>query len=337
MDNENLLLKLIGIGSESGNEKAIADYIFDRLKRSGFKLKKQPVNKKTGNFNIDARIGNPRVVFCNHIDTVSNPLKIKKEKGKIFGRGACDNKSQVAAAIIAAENAARTGLTNFGLLFTVQEETDFAGAKRSADLGEKFDLIVVGEPTSLKVINGHNGILVIRLTAKGKTAHSATPEKGINAIEILMDDLRELKKCDFGVNNFLGGNILNISGISGGIADNIVPDRAVATLSYRTVVDSEILIKKIRSLVKSKIQILADFDPVINNIDESLLKTIKLKTDTAKYFTEASILKKISKNIMIIGAGSIEQAHGPDEFVSIKEYNKLIDIFFDIIKYYNQR
>jgi tripeptide aminopeptidase len=71
MSNEKLLLELIKIRSESGNEKAIGDYICHWLGRSGFVLKKQAVNRAAGNFNIYAGVGRPKVIFSNHIDNRS--------------------------------------------------------------------------------------------------------------------------------------------------------------------------------------------------------------------------------------------------------------------------
>ena len=333
MKNEELLTKLIKIKSESGNEKGAGEYIYNRLKKDGFKILKQVVNNKSLNFNIFAYVGKPTIIFSNHIDTVSPQISIGKNNTKIFGRGSCDNKSQVAAIILAAENAINDGLANFGLLFTVQEESDFAGAKKAVSLiPNDCKLVVIGEPTDLKVINGHNGILVIELIAKGKTAHGSIPEKGINAIELLIDDLLILRKTDFGNNRILGKNILNIAKISGGTADNIVPDSAKAVVAYRTVIKSSKVLAKIKSVIKSKINVIFSYDPFFNANANKIAKIIKTKTCKVRYFTEASILQK-NANVIIIGAGSINQAHSKNESVSIKEYKKLIDMYYKIIKY----
>jgi succinyl-diaminopimelate desuccinylase len=265
---------------------------------------------------------------------VTTQLEIRSDMDKIYGRGACDNKSQVAAAILAAEKAVDLNLTDFGLLFTVQEETDFSGAKMALKLLPKCELIVIGEPTNLDIVKGHNGILVFELITKGKRAHGSMPEKGVNAIELLMKDLDKIRKTDFGFDRILGKNILNISKISGGIADNVVPDYAIALLAYRTVSKSSIILKKIKRLVKSKINVTMDFEPVANNIAEKLAKTLKLKTKTVRYFTEASILKQ-KGNVIILGTGDIKEAHSKNEYVSIKEYAKLIEIYTSIIKCYN--
>lgn len=334
MKNNKLLLDLIKINSESENEIILGEYIFAYLKRLGFSVKKQFVNKKTGNFNIYAYIGKPKIVFSNHMDTVTEQLEVSSDTNKIYGRGSCDNKSQVAAALIASEQAINKNLTDFGLLFTVQEETDFSGAKQALKLFPKCELIVIGEPTNLDIVKGHNGILVFELIAKGKRAHGSMPEKGINAIELLINDLNKLRNTDLGLDKTLGKNILNIAKISGGIADNVVPDYATAMIAYRTVSKSSIILKQIKALVKSKIKIILNFEPVSNDIAEILAEKLKLKTKTVRYFTEASILRE-KGNVIIFGAGDIKEAHSKNEYVSIKEYNKLIDIYTKMIESYN--
>lgn len=335
MRNEDLLLDLIKINSESGNEKEIGDFVFNLLKGKGFKVEKQMVDQKSGSFNIFASVGKPKVIFSNHLDTVPPPIEVKEEDDKIYGRGACDTKSQLAAAICATDLALKAGLTDFGLAFTVQEEWELLGAKMIVDiLPAGIELIVVGEPTELDIASGHNGIICFELLAHGKMAHGSAPENGINAIELLMEDLSKIKNADFGTDKVLGHNIINIAKISGGIADNVVPDEAMAVVSFRIVSDSARVIEKIKSLVKSELKVTISFDPFFNDKAKELAEKIGVKTKTVRYFTEASILRQKGSPV-ILGAGSIKEAHSVNEFVSIAEYNKLINIYFAIIKYYN--
>ncbi len=335
MRNEDLLLDLIKINSESGNEKEIGDFIFNLLTEKGFQVEKQIVDEKAGTFNIFASVGKPKVVFSNHMDTVPPQIEVKEEDGKIYGRGACDAKSQLAAALCAAFLAREKDLTDFGLAYTIQEELDLLGAEKILDiLPDGVELIVAGEPTELELVRGHNGIICFELLAHGKTAHGALPEKGINAIELLMEDLTVIRNTDFGEDKILGKNILNIAQISGGIADNVVPDEAKAIISFRTVSDFEKVIEKLKSVVKGEVKITLKYNPFFNDKAEDLAKKIGIKTKTVRYFTEASILRQ-KGNPVILGAGSIKEAHSATEFVSIAEYNKLIELYLEIIKQYN--
>ncbi len=335
MRNEDLLLDLLKINSESGNEKAVGDYIYNLLIEKGFKVEKQLVDEKAETFNLFASVGQPKVIFSNHLDTVPPQIEVKEADGKIYGRGACDTKSQLAAAICAADRALKDGLTDFGLAFTIQEELELLGARKIVDiLPSGVELIVVGEPTNLDMVSGHNGIICFELLAHGKTAHGSAPEKGINAIELLMEDLSKIKEADFGTDKVLERNIINIAKISGGIANNVVPDEAQAVVSFRIVSDSTKVIEKIKSVVKSEVKITISFDPFFNNQAEELAKTIGVKTKTVKYFTEASLLRQ-KGNPIILGAGDIKEAHSAAEFVSVAEYNRLIELYFQIIKHYN--
>ena len=168
MNPEDFLIELIKIPSESGNEKEIGDFIVKRLKNN-FKIIKQQVNN---NFNILATKGNPKILISSHLDTVQGNLEVKKDKEYVYGRGACDTKSQIAASIFAAETALSQGLNNFGLLFTVQEEGSFAGAKKACEiLPESVKLISFGEPTNLKIVKGHNGVVHFKIICRGKAAH----------------------------------------------------------------------------------------------------------------------------------------------------------------------
>lgn len=335
MRNEDLLLDLIKINSESGNEKEIGEFVFALLEKKGFKVEKQMVDEKTGSFNIFASIGKPKVVFSNHLDTVPPQIEIKEEDGKIYGRGACDTKAQLAAALCATFSAQEKGLTDFGLAYTVQEETDFTGVNKLIKIiPDNIELIVVGEPTELEMVIGHNGFYSFELIAHGKTAHGSMPENGINAIELLIEDIIKVKNIDWEEDKILGKNILNIAQISGGIADNVVPDEARVLFAYRNTISPAKIFEKVKSVVKSEIKVVYDFNSFLTDSAGELAEKIGVKTKTVKYFTEASILRQ-KGNPVILGAGSIKEAHSANEFVSITEYNKLIELYLAIIKQYN--
>lgn len=106
-------------------------------------------------YNILVKTGHPRVCFAGHLDTVPPFLPVKENKEKIYGRGTGDMKGAMAAMIMAAVKAREEGLSNFGLLFTVGEETSFRGALKCTDSLKDLGFMVVGEPTNLEVVDGH--------------------------------------------------------------------------------------------------------------------------------------------------------------------------------------
>lgn len=330
MKEEKFLLDLIKIKSESGKEKEIGNFIIKRLK-DNFLIRKQKVKDS---FNILAFKGKPKILLAVHLDTVSGKIKIKKEKKYIYGRGACDTKSQIAAMVLAAEKA-ELSLNNFGLLFTIQEETDFLGAKEVVKIiPRSVKLMVVGEPTNLYLVKGQKGIVCFKIKQKGKSAHGSMPEKGINAIELLIKDLENIKKIKFSKNE-LGENAINIGLIKGGKAENIVPDYAEAVVTIRNVIGAKEIIKILRKKIKGEIEIIFSYDPILNKEAEKIAKKLKLKVKTVPYFTEAAFFNKKAKTL-VLGAGKEEDAHSDREKVRIKDFKKLIEIYYQLLKEYNK-
>ncbi len=332
MMEDDLLLGLIGINSESGKENDIGEFIFNRLKNK-FIIKKQEVNK---NFNLFAYVGEPKVIFSAHMDTVPGSLRINKDNEFIYGRGACDNKCQLAAIIISAEKAIEKGLTDFGLLFTVQEETDFAGAKKAANIiPDTVKLMIIGEPSDLKIIKGQKGLLTIKLKSYGKKAHGSTPDKGINAIENLMNSLVETKKINLPNNPDIGESTINLGMINGGNSPNVVPDYAEAIIEIRNTISAEKTIEILKSCIdKCEMEIINSYDPYINNNTEELANYLGLDTKTVPFFTEAYFFNKRTK-VIVLGAGKEDDSHSENEKIKIKDFKKLIELYYKLIQYFN--
>lgn len=319
---EQLLKKLILIPSPSGNENGICNFVFKLLEENGFDTKKIQVDDN--GFNVIATLGKPKVFLAAHLDTVSPFLDYKETETDIFGRGACDTKGCVAGMLTTALECKKKGFNNFGLIFTVGEETDFRGAKKILESGVEIPFVIVGEPTCLEIVNGHFGILIIKLSAKGKTAHSSQPDKGINAINLLL-------KTVFSVNLMPvhPESLMSLVQINGGLADNIIPDNAEAIFSFRiSPEDKEDYVKKIQSLATEGVcpdkQI--EIESVYTDVPEELdfIKGRKV----VKYCTELSFFK----NGVVLGPGDIGFAHGSEEHISKKELIKSVEIYSDIIK-----
>src|SRR3989344_1076361 len=281
----SLLRNLLKIPSPSGKEKELGIYLVKRL-RKNFKVK---IQKVKDNFNILAFAGKPSLILTTHLDTVPNQLEIKEDKIFVYGRGACDAKGAISSMIIAAEKAKIKGLTDFGLLFDVCEESDFSGIKKAINLvNPKY--VIVGEPTNFKVIEGQKGLLGIKIIYKGKSAHGSIPEKGISAISNLITILSELSKINFPESS-LGKTTINIGKIKGGTALNAVPDYAEASLELRTTISNKEILNIIcKKIFKSNIKILYSFEPVINkfNFIDNYEKII------VPYFTEMYFWNKKS-------------------------------------------
>ncbi|MBW2970170.1 M20/M25/M40 family metallo-hydrolase [Candidatus Woesearchaeota archaeon] len=305
MDVVKLLKEMVGIRSFSNQEKKICDFVYNLLKSRGFNVKKQPVDKN--GYNIIAKVGRPKFFFLAHLDTVEPFIKPRETKDMVYGRGACDNKGSAACILSAAFE---TECSDFGMIFTVGEEYDFRGAKKL----KKLPFVVVGEPTNLKFISGHYGVLVIKVIAKGKKYHSSMPEKGKNAIVALMDALNPIRKL----------NVLsNIAKITGGIADNIVPDYAEATVSFRIhPKDKKDYYKIIKAMLKGK--------AVVEKVMEikGVYPQKKFSGEIVRYCTELSVVRKG----VVVGPGKGKYAHTDGECISKKDLMKGVKFYLKLIE-----
>lgn len=320
MDNGIILLKkLISIPSETGNEKVIFNFVYSLLKKEGFLVQKISVGNR---FNVIAKIGKPKVFLQAHLDTVPPFIKFSQDEKFIYGRGACDTKGSAAAMITASLELAKSGVKDFGLIFTVGEEVDFTGVKKLSKYN--FPFVIVGEPTSLKAVNAHFGILVFKITAKGKAAHSSLPEKGINAIQLLLETLNRVNKI-----KIFPESILTLAKIEGGIADNIIPETASALYSMRiSPNDKKDYIKEFKSALSkyTKVEQILNVSSVNNKIPSEL-----------SFFKVGEMLKGSTelaffKNGVILGPGDIKFAHSQDEKIEKKELKEAVRIYSKIVE-----
>ncbi len=325
MQVDNLLRDLLKIPSPSGDEAEIGKFLVERLKKN-FKIKTQNVGER---FNVLAYIGNPKIILTTHMDTVPGELEIREDRNYIYGRGACDAKASIASMIAAEEKAVKQGIRDFGLLFDVGEEDDFAGIKKAVDL-VKPEFVVIGEPTDFKVVIGQKGLLGIKIKCYGKAAAGSTPEKGVSAINKLIDVLNKINKIKFPASKTLGETTINVGKISGGIALNVVPDYAEAIVEIRTTERNENIISLIKSL-GAIFDILYSLDPVIPQ-DSSFIRT-KEKI-TVPYFTEMYFWNNKAKTI-VFGPGEYEYAHSANERLKKSDLERAVKGYLKMITYLN--
>ncbi len=326
---EELLKNLINIPSVSGNESSIGDYIFDLLKEKNFQVKKQFVDQNR--FNLIVSFGNPKIYFSAHMDTVAPFFGFSEDTDYIYGRGSCDTKSSIASIIITAIKAKDSGFNDFGLIFTVGEENNFDGIKSLINSGLKIPFIVVGEPTSCSLVNGHYGILNIKLTAQGKSAHTSQPQKGINAIELLINAIKKIKSI-----SIHSETPISLVKIEGGSADNIVPQNATAIFGLRPSPNDsnnyyDLFKSKLNQEKNIKIESLINVSPVHFNTPKEFY--FIGEGQTVKYFTELSFCP----NGVVLGPGDIQFAHSRDERILKSELSKAVDIYYQILKNYSSK
>jgi len=293
---EKLLINLLKIKSVSGEEKEIGDFLVSELK--DFKVKKQYVGNKR--FNVIAQKGKSDIWIVAHMDTVPGDVPIKITKDKIYGRGAIDNKGNMAGAIMAGRK-----LKNINLLFTVSEETDFSGAKK---FGSKKGKFIVMEPTNFSILKGQRGAVAFRIVARGRQMHSSLIfKKEDSAVFNLLSVLAKLYRKNWTAFNAVISD--------GGKKDSIVPKYAEARIFTRpkTLKEYQSTVKYLRRFRANNVRIKIDgtFKPCRSNLFE--------KGKNALFFSEMIFFK----NSLLFGVGGIFLAHAENEYVLRKDLNSL--------------
>ncbi len=296
---EKLLLNLLRIDSISGNEAAVAKYIESNL--GGFRVKRQYVSKER--FNIIAQKGKSDVWLVAHMDTVPPFLPIKVTPDKIFGRGAIDNKGNIAGAIVAAR-----AMENINLLFTVGEEVNCAGAKKAKISGNA----IVLEPTVFRKTFSQCGAVSVKITARGDQKHSSLlMSDKESATHTLIKTLEVLMKKNW--------FRFNVGTISGGVAENVVAGSAEAMICVRPRNHAEFLdiIKTIRALKGVKAEFGNQLPPFVSDLARDARLTGS--REPVAFFSELSFFKKG----ILFGVGNIAQAHTLGECIKRKDLERL--------------
>jgi acetylornithine deacetylase len=312
---------LMSIPSVSGTEGKVGEFLESHLGGLGYRVERQ--NVAPDRFNVMAYAGaHADVILCTHIDTVPPVLAIREDDEFLYGRGACDTKGIIAAMIEAGERVRRDGMKNFGYLFVIAEETDSSGAKAANTLKWDVKYTIVGEPTENQLVRAQKGALNANLTVKGRAAHSGYPELGVSAIDILLKILADCQNGDWGNDPVLGKGTLNIGVIQGGQRANIVAAEASASIMIRTIAPRTEMEEKLRTIVgnRATMDVVSASDPQILHVVEGFPTTV------VSFASDVPHLNNLGKRLMI-GPGSILDAHSADEKISKRELTKGVDLY----------
>ncbi|SHF53962.1 M20 family metallopeptidase [Desulforamulus putei] len=364
-----LLQKLISFNTTNppGQEEPLARYVGEYLNKNGFMVEYVPVC--SGRVNVVGRLtglGNREaMLLAAHLDTVGtgvnpwryDPFSGVLSDGKIYGRGAADMKSGLAAMLLALESFVKDGQPPAGdIIFigTVGEETDSSGALELVRRGimEAVGAVVIGEPTGNRLCLGHKGALWVQLTTFGKSAHSSMPTTGDNAINYMLELIGALtaKPLMEGQHPVLGVHTCSMTTIRGGFQVNVIPDQCELTLDIRTLPgqDHRELIQTVKEVInrqgiKVDIKILNDRCSIWSDPGHPFLQVARkcarelfnreVDFSGVNYYTDASVLAPSGNvPVLIFGPGNPEQAHQPDEYVEIDKYLDSIEFYKELIK-----
>ena len=363
----SLTRKLIAFDTVNppGNERECAYYIGNLLENGDFTVTYHDF--ADGRTSLIARkIYNderPPLCFTGHLDTV--PLGMAEwqrdafggglDGDRLYGRGASDMKSGVAAIILAALRVAAhsRGSSGIVLVMTSGEENGCQGAEFLASKGGVLGsagALVVGEPTANYPMIGHKGAFWLEAEATGVTAHGSMPEQGVNAIYKAAHAIVRLESFDFGTvpHPVLGAPTLNVGTISGGINVNSVPDRAVFTIDMRTVPTQnvDLIFQALRTCLGQEIVLKKNItapavasDPANQWIREvfGVMAPYIGQQPVPRgvtYFTDASALTRAFGDIptIILGPGEPDMAHKTDEFCFLSKIEAAAEAYAEIAR-----
>jgi acetylornithine deacetylase len=366
MTVQETLSELVAINSVSARSNVeIVDYLERRCEAIGFQTKRFPYvdDKGVEKVNLIAIAGTsfdtkPKVTLAlvGHTDTVpfdpkwAGALKLTEEDGKLYGRGACDTKAFIAAALAAVEMIGIQSLKQpVALLFTADEEIGLIGAKRLAEAKAiEAKYAIVGEPTSLRPMRGGKGYCLAEVTVKGREAHSAYPALGHSAIAgaarlvTRLEDVADKLRAETHPSFDPPQTTINVGLIQGGTAKNVIPGECRFTLEWRPIPGQgpDRLLDLLTSAIAEENKTHPDLDFLVDasrtdggfetSSDSTLVKLLEgltgLPSGTVAFGTEAAQLTQLGAESVVMGPGDIRVAHRTGEFVPSDELQKCAEI-----------
>ncbi|HET7112304.1 MAG TPA: acetylornithine deacetylase [Pyrinomonadaceae bacterium] len=357
------LVRIDSVSSRSNLE--IVEYLEERCAAMEFVTKRFPYVDETGveKINLIALTGaefsgipNVELALVGHTDTVPydpnwpEATNLTERDGKLFGRGSCDTKGFIAAALTAIATIDRTQLRKpLALIFTADEEIGLIGAKHLAQL-RPIDprYSIVGEPTSLKPIRAGKGYSLAEVVVKGREAHSAYPTLGASAIfraarlvtrlEVIADNLKQHLHQSFDP----PFTTLNIGLIRGGSAKNVLAGECRFTLEWRPIPTqpSSHVLNLVKAAIADEQRNDPDFEcdfyatradfgfetPADSPLISLLEQATGIESGTVAFGTEAAQMMVLGSESVVIGPGDIREAHRTGEFVPIAELEKCAEV-----------
>ena len=322
--------------------------------------------------NLFATLGPKRdggIVLSGHSDVVpvtdqawsSDPFEVVERNGKLYGRGTCDMKGFIAATLAVAPRYAAAELKKpVHFCFTHDEEVGCLGAQALVPelkrRGHKPAVAIVGEPTEMKIIEGHKGCCEYTTRFSGLEGHGSGPEKGVNAVlyavryvNRLMELAEALKhRAPAGSRFDPPWTSVNVGRLSGGHAHNVIPGRAELEWEMRPVQpgDADFVKERIEAFVADELlpamraihpgaevstetigEVIA-LEPMSVNAARDLVAQLTGENGAGcvPFGTEAGLFQEMGMDVVVCGPGRIAEAHKPDEYVARSELAKCIEM-----------
>ncbi|MER8899638.1 M20 family metallopeptidase [Mesorhizobium sp. M0676] len=357
------------LSSTGSGEQKVAEFLERFCVERNLPFEFQAVADGRSNFLTWVPGENPdrRILFIAHMDTVpidkweSDPFSGEQREGRIYGRGSCDTKGSLAAMLTALSTLGeRKPKSTVVVAASIDEEFRKIGARAIARSGVSYDAAVVGEPTDLELVVAHKGSVRWQVEVEGVPAHTSKPHLGVNAITGMakivsaLDDLNRTLTSQ--AHPLVGAPTLTVSLIEGGIELTTVPPVCRIWIDRRLIPGEppQKAIQEVENILESfregadKIKVRSLLpaleDPAPDSAESSKIAAVAATAcadvaGTGKYIgvpygTDASQLSLVGIPCVVIGPGSINQAHTNNEFVEIDQLTKAVEIYQKIMLNY---
>lgn len=366
------LADLVAINSVSASTNSeIAHYLQTRCKSLGLVTKQFTYKNEVGfekinlvalagsSFSSDLKI---ELALVGHTDTVpfdpnwSEATSLVERDAKLFGRGSCDTKGFIAAALTAVTHIDLKQLVRpLALIFTADEEIGLLGAKHLAQL-QPFQVrySIIGEPTSLQPIRAGKGYSLADVIVRGREAHSAYPALGASAVfraaRLInrLETINERLKIDIHDGFDPPFTTLNVGVVNGGTAKNVIAGECRFTLEWRPVPTQKptLVLDLLQDAIEDEKKADPDFDCEVRcdrndsgfetSSNSALVTFLEgatgKKSGSVAFGTEGAQMTRLGSEAVVMGPGDIREAHRTGEFVPIAELERCTEILIAAIR-----
>ncbi|MGH8401184.1 MAG: acetylornithine deacetylase, partial [Gammaproteobacteria bacterium] len=336
------------------------------LESIGCAVELQEIPGYPGKFNVLGTLGSGPggLVLAGHLDTVpfdegrwdSDPFSLSERDGQLYGLGICDMKGFIALAIEAAARHADTRLAQpLIILATADEESSMSGGRALVTAGQpKARYAVIGEPTNLRPVHMHKGILMEAIRVIGRAGHSSDPSLGSNALEGmhriiggLLDYRDELQHRHHDTHFAVPIPTLNLGHIKGGDNPNRICPDCELHIDIRTLPGMQV--ETVRTELQDRMRTIlagSDYalefrslfegvDPLDTSADSVIVRAAERLTghsaEAVAFATEAPFLQALGVQTVVLGPGDIRVAHQPNESLPLAKLDPTLGILDRLI------
>ena len=377
IQTKSILADLIAFPTVSADSNlALIDYVADLLSTLGAKvaIHADPTGRKANLFATFGPATDGGLVLSGHSDVVpitdqnwsTDPFQLTEQGGRLYGRGACDMKGFIACTLALAPDFAAWPLARpLHIALTYDEEVGCLGGQALAaallEHGPRPAVAIIGEPTSMRVIEGHKGCCEYTTRIRGLEGHGSAPDRGVNAAEAAARYVGKLIEIAAALRARTPDGpfdppwtTINTGRIEAGAVHNVIPGRAEIDWEMRPVNDedrafalSEIdtfaetltaamqTVSREAGIARETIAEVAGLSPTTANEARDIVSALTGANgaDLVAFGTEAGLFQSLGMDCVVCGPGSIEQAHKPDEFVAVDQLAACLEMLTGLERY----